>query len=123
MKISHIALACALAIGGSAAIAQNESTNKPNANGSVSASEVAQKAKRGAKRVGDATKRGFNKLRGKAADAQARNDAKSGSATRSRSADQSRSTTASNDSMAASSSSRQQRIDDAYANYKSGDRK
>jgi hypothetical protein len=112
MKISHIALACALAVGGSAAFAQNETVNQPNQNGSVSAKELGQKAKRGAKRVGDATKNTFNKVRGKAREGQARDAAAGGVSNSGMQSDQ-----------AQGSSSRQQRIDDAYANYQTQQKK
>src|SRR3954470_14086466 len=78
MKISHIALACALAVGGSAAFAQNETVNQPNQNGSVSATELGQKAKRGAKRVGNATKNAYNKVKGKVQAGQQRDAANGG---------------------------------------------
>lgn len=121
MKISHIALACALAVGGSAAFAQNETVNQPNQNGSVSAKELGQKAKRGAKRVGDATKSGFNKLRGKRSDTTASGSTKASRDTAASSG------AASSSSMSSASSdtsgSRQKRIDEAYANYQSQQKK
>jgi hypothetical protein len=69
MKFSHIALACSLAIGGSAALAQNEAAVARDSQPQQSASEFGHKITDGAKHAGQSTKKAFNKMTGKAHDA------------------------------------------------------
>lgn len=117
MKISHIALACAVAFAGTAAVAQNEAANAPNAQPQQSASEFGNKVKSGAKRAGTATKNAFNKLRGKSSDSQAKTSTKASRDTAASSGTASTTASSSNDT------SRKQRMDDAYADYQSKQKK
>jgi hypothetical protein len=133
MKISHIALACAVAFTGTAALAQNESANAPaNNNGqpSQSASELGNKAKNGMHKLGDATKNAFNKLRGKSSESQAKSDARhdtramgAGKSQRDAAASSGTATGGTATSGSDMSSSRQKRMDDAYSDYQAKQKK
>jgi hypothetical protein len=128
MKFAPIVIACALAAGGTA-FAQNESANAPASNNgqpSQSASELGNKAKNGMHTLGEKTRNAFNKLRGKSSAATAKSDARDhdtkamGAGKSSRDTAASSSTTTGGSDM---SGSRQQRMDDAYANYQKQSRK
>lgn len=121
MKISHIALACAVAFTGTAALAQNETANAKNAQPQQSASEFGNKVKGGAKRAANSTKNAFNKLRGKPSSDTTTTSTKSSRDTAASSG------TASSSSMSSASSdtsgTRQKRMDDAYSEYQSKNKK
>ncbi|TFY96700.1 hypothetical protein [Ramlibacter humi] len=117
MKSAPLLMAALLATAGTAAFAQSSSGEKlPSDNRAAQNSDgrsVGQVLRDDAHKVGDATKRLFH--RGKGDAKQAKNDAKSKDArhenTRAMGAGRA-------DDQAANDTSRQQRMDDAYADYK-----
>jgi hypothetical protein len=128
MKLASLIMAGAVALAGTAAIAQNEAPNSSRGAGASvtdSGRQMGQDAKEAGSRVGDAAKRGWNKLRGKAHDAKETakaksddHDMKKGDRHAARK-DDTRSMGAA-PAMDNSDASRRQRMDDAYANYKKG---
>ena len=117
MKLTHLTLACALAAGGSAALAQSDAGSAGNARPSRAAAEVGQKAKSGVHSLGQKTKNAWNTVKNKAQEVNAKakhNDQAAGEAG-TMGAGPSREQA----SGSAASGSRQQRMDEAYANYKS----
>jgi hypothetical protein len=131
MKLASLIMAGAVALAGTAALAQNEAPNSSGtAGGRVgdSAHQMGQDAKDAGHKVTDAVKRGWDKLRGKAHDAKdtAKADTdKKADRHASRKDDTRAMGAARSDDKAVNDTSRQQRMDDAYGNYKnkSGDTK
>lgn len=117
MKVTHLALACALAVGGSAAFAQGDSGGR-DVGSSQSSSHAGEKLKSGMHNLGEKTRHAWDKLTGKAHDANttAKRDDRQEHDTRAMGAGPSRDHAS---GSTGSTDARQQRMDDAYAHYKS----
>ncbi|HZY20279.1 MAG TPA: hypothetical protein VFE82_17545 [Ramlibacter sp.] len=120
MKIASILLACSLGLGVAAASAQTgnaSSTGQSPAAGPGTGGTVVDKAKRGAKRIGEKTRNALNRADGR--DQQAQDSTTQGGTGTMGASGRRGGSAGASSTAAGADSTRQQRMDEAYSRWQS----